>query len=292
MTRKRNYSEPLMLRAVRAVFPTLEKFAPPLARRFFVRIFFSPVRYDRPEKEKQAMGQANAFWMTAAGERVRVFTWGEAVKGYVMFVHGWAGRGTQFRKFIEPFTKAGWQVLAFDGPAHGESTGSRTTAVQFAEVMQKIADTRGKPRAVIAHSFGGVATLRAIMLGLEVDRVINIASPTLGDLIISTYLNAIGGSAATGEWFKGYIERTTGKPFFEFTSLYTVQHLPRPLQLLLVHDEGDTETPIAHAHALLGVYPAARLHQTKGLGHNRILKDEGVIKECLAFVERDAPEAG
>ena len=285
MTRKRNYSEPLILRAVRAVFPTLEKFAPPLARRFFVRIFFSPVRYDRPEKEKQAMGQANAFWMTAAGERVRVFTWGEAAKGYVMFVHGWAGRGTQFRKFIEPFTKAGWQVLAFDGPAHGESSGRRTTAVQFAEVMQKITDARGKPRAVIAHSFGGVATLRAIMLGLDVDRMINIASPTLGDLIISTYLNAIGGSAATGEWFKGYIERTTGKPFFEFTSLYTVQHLPRPLQLLLVHDEGDTETPIAHAHALLGVYPAARLHPTKGLGHNRILKDEGVIKECLQFVQ-------
>lgn len=285
MTKKKNYSEPLVLRFVRAVFPTLEKLAPPLARQFFVRIFFSPVRYERPEKEKQTMAAANAFWLPVAGERVRVFAWGEAVKGYVLFVHGWAGRGTQFRKFIEPFNRAGWQVVAFDGPAHGESSGKRTTALQFAEVLQKIVDTRGKPQAIIAHSFGGVATLRAIMLGLVVDRVINIASPTLGDLIINSYLKAIGGSPRTGDWFKKYIERTTGKPFFEFTSLYTVQHLPRPLHLLLVHDEGDMETPIAHAHAQLNVYPTATLHQTTGLGHNRILKDEGVIKVCLGFVE-------
>ena len=53
---------------------------------------------------------------------------------------------------------------------------------------------------------------------------------------------------------------------------------------MLVHDEDDMDVDISSARELIKIFPSARLLATKGLGHNRILKDEAVIKKCLDFV--------
>ncbi|HEX8728518.1 MAG TPA: hypothetical protein VF739_07855, partial [Ktedonobacterales bacterium] len=47
----------------------------------------------------------------------------------VLLVHGWEGRGMNLGMFIAPLTAAGYQVLALDGPAHGESPGEQTNPV-------------------------------------------------------------------------------------------------------------------------------------------------------------------
>src|SRR5207248_629713 len=143
----------------------------------------------------------------------------------------------------------------------------------------------GEPEAILAHSFGGGAVLFSAMNGLAVKKLINIASPTIGDEIIKTYLNAINGSATTGEYFKNYVKRKYGRPFEDFTSLYFVKHLRAPLDLLLVHDEDDHEVSLRHAEALQRIYPAARLFKTKGLGHTRILRDDTVIHTCLTYIQ-------
>ncbi|MEJ0033062.1 MAG: alpha/beta hydrolase [Bacteroidota bacterium] len=75
--------------------------------------------------------------------------------------------------------REGFQVVAFDGPAHGESEGRQTNPVEFAEAMKKVTDIEGSISAIIAHSFGGVASLLAIQRGLPVTTLINISSPTL-----------------------------------------------------------------------------------------------------------------
>ena len=78
--------------------------------------------------------------------------------------------------------------------------------------------------------------------------------------------------------------QTYGKPFEEFSSLYFIKQLSRPLDLLLVHDEEDKEVFFRHTEELITLYPSARLHRTKGLGHTRILKEDEVVETCLRFV--------
>jgi hypothetical protein len=120
--------------------------------------------------------------------------------------------------------------------------------------------------------------------GLPVKKLINIASPTIGDEIIDTYLRAINGSWKSGNYFKQYMVRTFGKTFDEFSSLHFIRHLPNPLKLLLVYDEDDKEVFIRHAEELIKIYPSAKLIRTQGLGHTRILKDDAVIETCFRFV--------
>lgn len=265
------------------IFPKLEVIAPFVARRYFVHIFFTPLNYRVPEKEKETEKKARSFTVSVNRKKVQCYEWGSGP--VVLVVHGWAGRATQFRKFIEVLTKRGYQVVGFDGPAHGRSEGRSTDIFAFNEALKKIFAAKGTPVAIIAHSFGGAAVLYAAMNGLPVSALINIASPTIGDEIINTYLRAIGGSPETGDYFKSYVKKKSGKSFDEFTSLHFIAHLKSEIRLLLVHDEDDQEVRLAHALELLRRYPAAELFQTKGLGHTRVLKDEAVINKCVTFIE-------
>jgi pimeloyl-ACP methyl ester carboxylesterase len=273
---------PPLLKVVRWIFPKLEIIAPFLAHRYFIKIFFSPLHYAVPEKEREMEKRAEKFQVSAAGQTIQCYSWGEGP--VILLVHGWAGRATQFRKFIEALMSMGYRVIGFDGPAHGNSTGKKTNILEFEEALKQLYTSVGEPKAIIAHSFGGGAVLFAAMHGLPVKRLINIASPTIGDEIINTYLRAIRGSAKTGDFFKSYMEREFGKSFDEFTSLYFIRHLKQEIELLLVQDEDDKEVILKHALELKKAHPEASLFITRGLGHTRILKDETVIQACVTFI--------
>jgi esterase/lipase len=280
---KKKNKTPLFLRIIPVIFPWLEKLAPSLANRFFVYIFFSPVKYRVPDKERIAESHSEKFEMTIAGKKIQCYKWGNSPNTIVV-VHGWAGRATQFRRFVKPCIKAGYQIIGFDGPGHGQSDGKRTNLDEFENVLQKLVEKIGNVSAIVAHSFGGAASLYALTKGLPVTILANIASPTIGDEIINTYLRAIGGSDKTGEAFKKYILEKTGKSFDQFTALEFVKHVSQDLKLVLVHDEDDKDVTIDHPRALIKRFPQAYFLQTKKLGHTRILKDDHVIQSIVTFI--------
>lgn len=286
MRKKKDKTHPV-LKFIRWAYPKVEALAPPLAHRFFAKLFFTPLRYRATEKERKAETFANKFKVQAAGKCIQCYRWGQSDKT-VIVVHGWAGRATQFRRFVKPLIKAGYQVVGFDGPAHGQSEGKKTTIVEFEQTLHELYKVVGSPEAIIAHSFGGGAVLFAAKNGLPVKKLINIASPTIGDEIINTYLKAIGGSEKTKVFFKAFVLKKYGKPFDVFTALGIIRHIKQPIELLLVHDEDDHEVSMAHPLALCAAYPTARLLQTKGLGHTRILKDDEVIREIVTFIRDNA----
>lgn len=288
---KKKQKVPFLLRLVRWWFPKLERWAPPLATRLFVQLFFAPLHWGFPEKELEWVDKAVKKQLDVNGKQVMLYSWGRATDPIILFVHGWAGRATQFRKFFQPCLDAGFRVVAFDGPAHGKSTGKRTNILEFAEVMRMVFTNVGEPQAVVAHSFGGVVSLYCATQGLPVKKLINIGSPVIGDKIIKTFLDAVNGTWPTGERFKAHMLKKYQRSFDEFSAQFFIKHLKAPLPLMLVHDEHDKDVSIDHAEALLELYPDALLYRTSGLGHTRILKDESVINDCLRFIGKKAPDA-
>jgi pimeloyl-ACP methyl ester carboxylesterase len=282
---KKKDNTPLLLRIIPTVFPWIEKNLPSIANRFFVYIFFTPLRYRATDKEKKAETFAEKFTMDVEGKKIQCYRWGHGDK-IVLVVHGWAGRATQFRRLVKPLNQAGYQVVGFDGPAHGQSEGRNTNIWEFRKVIEQLVNQLGKVHALITHSFGGAAALYAVANGVPVNTVINIASPTISDEVINTYLRAIGGSAKTGEAFKKYMLKKTGKPFSELSALESINRVPPDFHLLLVHDEDDKDVSIEHPKELLKRFPRAQLLQTSGLGHTRILKDDNVIAGIVTFLSR------
>ncbi|MEK6780062.1 MAG: alpha/beta hydrolase [Bacteroidota bacterium] len=205
----------------------------------------------------------------------------------MLLVHGWAGRAGQFRKFIPKLLENNFRAVAFDGPAHGSSEGRQTNIQEFEAALHKIFEKVGIPIAAIAHSFGGVASIYSIRNGLPLTKLINIASPTIGEEIINGFLKVIHASPATGKAFKAYILKTFHISFDELSALNLITFLPHELKLMLVHDEEDKEVAIKHPLELQKAYLTAILFKTSGLGHSRILRDEAVIQKCVEFIQVD-----
>lgn len=281
---KRKDNTPWLIRLVQWLFPKLERWAPFVAQRIFRLVFYVPAGYRVPEKEKEMESHAKLFSIRAAGKRIQGYRWGEEAKPYILLVHGWAGRATQFRKFIKPLQACGFRAIGLDGPAHGKSKGTKTTILEFEHMFREVFSKLGEPAGIITHSFGGAAIIFAAMNGLPVKKLVNIASPSIADEILKTYLRAINGSWPSAEKFKEFVLKKTGKRFEEFTAFHAIRHLPHPIDLLMIHDEGDEDVFILHAEELLKVYPSAKLIKTSGLGHTRILKDERVISKAIEFL--------
>ena len=274
---------PIALRLIPILFPKVEAIAPSLARRFFVYLFFKPLRYKLPQKELEVAASGHQHSGVIGGKRIQFYSWGEEGRPVVLLVHGWAGRATQFRKFIPNLLGAGFRVVAFDGPAHGNSEGNKTNLEEFRSVIEYCCSKQDQIVAAITHSFGGGAMLYTISKGLKFKIVINIGTPTIGDLIINTYLNAVNGSQETGNYFRNYVKKVTGRPFDDYTTMGFIDKVPQDLNLLLIHDTDDKEAPIENATELAKVFPV-ELMITTGLGHTRILKDQAVIERAVTFI--------
>lgn len=279
--KKRANKTPIALRIIQRAFPLAELIAPGFAYRWAFNMFFKPVKFQTPQREKLVEQDAAKFKLEAGGKNIQCYAWGDGP--VLLMVHGWAGRGTQFFKFIPLFVAKGYKVVAFDGPAHGASDGKSTNILEFQQVIQALNDYYGELEAIITHSFGGVAAIYSMEKGLPVKNLVNIGSPTDGDKIIEEFVRRINGSPKVAVHFDRLIRKRFGKPFNAFSS-QVIAPVLNDLHLLLIHDEHDKEVDINQAYQIKALIPDSEIMVTQFLGHTRILRDDQVVQKSLDFV--------
>jgi pimeloyl-ACP methyl ester carboxylesterase len=71
-------------------------------------------------------------------EEIAVYHWGKGGRR-ILLVHGWGGKAAQFFSFVGPLLDAGFEVIAFDAPAHGASSGSFASGPVFARAARTVA---------------------------------------------------------------------------------------------------------------------------------------------------------
>jgi esterase/lipase len=280
---KKKYHIPLAIRFMRWMLPRLEMIAPQYAHNWFVKLFFSPPKYTIPSAEREVLQQAQRSHLYINAVSIEVYTWGNGPA--VLLVHGWAGRASQFRSFVPYLIDRGYQVVAFDAPAHGNSQGKRTNIFEFRDVILQLENRVGGFQAIIAHSIGGAAAIFALAEGAKTQMVITIATPSIGDEIIHEFTLRINGSVKAEEKLKAYIRQTFQRPFDELMASHFAKQLDQTVNWLIIHDEHDKEASVQNAQHLYEAYPRATVKITSTLGHTRILRDEDVIITCLKFIE-------
>ncbi len=282
---KLNIKEPFSLKAIRWFYPKLEKFVPKVAHNIAWNLFFSPFRFNRPERELNAFETATRSTINIHSKEVTLYHWGTQGNPVAVVVHGWSGRATQFHKFIQPLVKKGFQVIGFDAPAHGLSEGKSTNIKEFYEVLTHIEKNMGEIKIGIGHSFGGVSLLYAIKEGLQLENVVMISSPTIGDDILSSFRKKINASKSTDTAMRKMVVQRFNLDFEEITACELIKNVAVKNHLI-IHDKNDLEVPYTNAESLHSITKNSELLLTKGLGHTRILRDEKVVKSTLTFIEK------
>ena len=274
-------------RGTRAALGALQSIAPPLAARVATRVFMTPPRHARASPDWGAIARAAPFDVDGGRETLRGVRLGRGPA--VLLVHGWGGRGRQLAAFAPPLLEAGCSVIAFDGPAHGASTGRTTNMPEFADAIRHVA-ARFSARAAIAHSLGGAALSLALHRGLSLESVVLIAPPRTPAAFLDAFCSGLGLRAETREALRLRIERRVGIRMSELAIPRLAAGLRTPA--LVVHDRADTEVPWEDGAAIAAAWPGARLESTDGLGHRRILRVPAVVSEAASFVVDHLPRCG
>jgi pimeloyl-ACP methyl ester carboxylesterase len=275
--------EATRLAALRAAFAAGDRLAPGLAARWALRVWCTlPRNGGRRRDERPGPGETSV--VALSGRRsVTVETWGAGEPVYL--AHGWGGWRGQLGAFVAPLVAAGRRVVAFDAPSHGESAPGhlgprRSTAVEIAEAFVAVTAAHGTPTAVVAHSLGCTTTALAVRDGLTVGKLAFVApSASVASMTIGL-ARALGYGRRTGVRFDRRLEALAGRPVSDFD----LTTMAPPVPTLVVHDRHDKEVPYADGVRVADAWPAARLHTTESLGHQRILRDPAVVAEIAAFV--------
>src|SRR5262249_34982184 len=117
----------------RRSFQLTAKAAPSLASSWAMNLFFTPWRIGITPEMRVALNRGQRFSFESSQGQVVGWSWGAGAP--VLLVHGWSGRAGQLTTLAEALSFEGYRAIALDLPAHGESSGKRTSLVHFADAI-------------------------------------------------------------------------------------------------------------------------------------------------------------
>src|SRR5690349_6600429 len=65
------------------------------------------------------------------GVKIQGYRWNHPQDKKVLILHGFESGAVNFEKYVRPLLRKGYEVLAFDAPAHGRSGGKIINAVDY-----------------------------------------------------------------------------------------------------------------------------------------------------------------
>jgi pimeloyl-ACP methyl ester carboxylesterase len=264
---------------LRGALSLLTRISPSLSASCAERLFFTPPPARR-SRGLALLRAAKPIRLHVDGCSVAAWRWGRGPA--VGLLHGWGGRAAQLTAFVEPLLERGFSAVALDAPGHGRSGRGLSSAPQFARGLRAVADAVGGLHGVAAHSLGAAAVALAMRDGLRVARVVMLGAAADPPQWVHQFADQLGLPAQIVDELRARSERRLGMSWREL-------HVPTltascEAALLVVHDRDDAEVPIEDASAIVAATPRATLLETSGLGHNRLLRDPGVIARAVDFL--------
>lgn len=256
---------------------------PKISERLAASLFLTP--FGRPPREvpPRAPGRSVAL----RGQRsVAARVYGEGRP--VFLVHGWGGSGDQMAGFVDALVERGYQAVVLDLPAHGASAGKKTQVVECSDALLAAARAFGEPTGIIAHSFGAAAATLALSRGLTAEALVFLAPLPSLDHGVHQFAQRARLPLDVMDRAARLIERELG---VDRTTIDLTEAGPRlRLPLLCIHDASDRVIPLERTREVVERWPSARLLETEGLGHRRLLRSQEVIGHAVAYLTQGHQE--
>ncbi|MBL0131239.1 MAG: alpha/beta fold hydrolase [Chitinophagaceae bacterium] len=219
------------------------------------------------------------------GHLVHGWRWNHPAERKVLILHGFESSVTNFERYARLLIKKGYEVLAFDAPAHGRSGGKRINAPLYKRTILEINKKYGPVQSYMAHSFGGLAVSLALEeISQTPDyRLVLIAPATETSSAVDIFFRFLQLDPALRSEFEKIILRTGGVSSDWYSIRRAMKHIRA--KVLWIHDEGDEITPLSDVLKVKSEnYPNIEFIITRGLGHRRIYRDNKVVNSIVEFL--------
>jgi len=247
--------------------------------------FFSPSQYEVKPADREVIERGNNYRLPFEGGELAITTWGESGPA-VLLMHGWGGARAQMTGFVNPLLSAGYRVVAYDQPAHGESDGKLTNLLEIAPTMDLVKEKEGNFDAIIAHSFGTLITSYAL---------VNRNFPPPCRLVYFGAFNQLLESLPRFQVLANLSDEVTdglrnmiydnfGQGVLDAIVNETL--VPQiNIPALMFHDKSDNVTPVEDSRAIARVWKNAHFIETEGLGHRGALQSSEIHDQVVEFLK-------
>lgn len=274
----------LALGYIRAKFKFLSAISKKKAAEKAFELFCSPQKRNL-KKPPRVFEDAEKLHFKLDETIIRGWRWNHPAEKKALILHGFESSVVNFDRYIRPLIRKGYEVLAFDAPAHGRSGGKEITAPYYKTMITAINKKYGPLDSFIAHSFGGLAVSLALeeTSHTQARKLVLIAPATETVTAIDSFFSYLKLDPAIRPYFDTVILKKGGVSPSWYSIRRAMKHIRA--QVLWVHDEEDDTTPFADVLKVIeDQRPNIRFLITKGLGHRRIYRDNKVTKEIIDFL--------
>ena len=267
-------------------FKIISGFSPRLAAKMAFNLFCTPYTKTRDKQPDKIFEIATKLSLKVGHDTVNGFKWttpGKQTDKTILICHGFDSNSYRFAEYIKPLLDEGFNVIAFDAPGHGTSTGKTITVLLYSAMIKLINEKHGPLYGIMAHSFGGLAAVLALEENEELacEKLVLIAPSTETTHAIETFFNYIRLAPKVRKEFLILIEQLSGNPVHWF-SVSRAIHGITP-QTLWIHDKQDFITPYRHMEQLRVDKPKhVTFEITEGLGHSPYRQPE-ILQKIISF---------
>ncbi|WP_434629044.1 alpha/beta fold hydrolase [Chromobacterium sp. CV08] len=269
----------------------LNAMRPEVAARLIFESFKKPARTAVRPADAPVLARARRVPLEVDGNPVAVYQWGDGER-IAVCIHGWSARATDFTAFVEPLVDAGFRVLAFDNPGHGDSGGDTATLLDIRAILLALQERVGPADTVIGHSLGVLYAFYALNHGVAASHLVALSGVSDFSYLIARYTAAMQLGDETVGLLRRHLEQMFGRTTIweEFSSHNNLSGLRA--RVSLIHDADDDFVELSQSEKLAAALgDRAGLHVTRGLGHRRILAEPAVVSHVLNEIGGQRPPA-
>ncbi|QLG46136.1 alpha/beta fold hydrolase [Costertonia aggregata] len=231
--------------------------------------------------QKEFLDTAKDKVHTIENHKIQSYRW-QGSKETVLLVHGWESNVFRWRNLIKKLKEADFNIIAFDAPGHGYSSGKYLYVPLYEKALQSMIEIY-EPKYLIGHSVGGMTIMYNQYLHPQskVDKLVTIGAPSEFHELMTHYENLLGLNKRVLNGLEAYIKNRFGFTFKEFsTASFALKNTKKGI---LFHDSSDPITPYHNSVAVHKNWKGSQLVTTKGLGHS--MHQDDVNDKIIRFLK-------
>ena len=264
-----------------AYFNILALFSEKLAAEKAFTLFCTPRKGKVLPLQEDYLENARDRVIEIGGITLQTYHWPGA-KERVLLLHGWESNTFRWRNLIKILRAEGFDIVAFDAPAHGKSGGEILNVLLYAECVEHIREAF-QPKYIVGHSVGGMtAVYHQYVYGANgIEKVVTIGSPSEFPEIMEHYQKILKFNNRVMRALDNYFQKHFGFGIADFSTSKFAEKLQ--VKGLLIHDELDAIAPFSSSERVHARWKNSELFRTSGLGHS--LHQEEVNYKILDFLK-------
>ena len=272
----------LIVKSVGMYINLMSYLYPNYAFRLAYRLFSAPRKGKlKAFKIPTVLQQAQSVQHTLDKHTIQTYIW-KGNADVVLLIHGWESNASRWKKLLKHLLKTGKTIVAIDGPAHGQSSGTEFNVPLYASFIHKIAVIY-KPSILIGHSVGGNAlTYYQKQYPHEINKLVLLGAPCDFKVILKNYVTLLSLNTKVYNFLKNYTQSRFAIAIEDFSAAQFRAN--SSLKGLIIHDQDDNVVLWEESQKIATAWPQAEFITTKGLGHS--LHDNQVYQTLVDFVNR------